>query len=194
MTILAARLLLASLLFTCLASFGWAMVRFFVQPTGTTVGMKLTGACGVIFSILHFAGILRLTSIGLPAMVVAASTYAGALLLFWWTLATNRNKPLSACFSSDQPEHLVDAGPYRFIRHPFYCSYLLTWMAGTIATRSYVLAFTVVVMLAIYINAARNEERKFAQGSLADAYREYQRRTGLFLPNVLKLITARRSH
>src|ERR1700733_6101293 len=48
----------ASLLLACLASFGWAMQKFFVQPAGLTLGMRTIKACGIVFAILHLAAIV----------------------------------------------------------------------------------------------------------------------------------------
>ena len=36
----------------------------------------------------------------------------------------------------DTPASLNQSGPYRFVRHPFYTSYSLTWLAAAVATAS----------------------------------------------------------
>jgi protein-S-isoprenylcysteine O-methyltransferase Ste14 len=193
MVMLVSRASLAVLLLACLISFAWAMRRFFVKPAGMTAGMKLTGFCGVAFSLLHIAVILTARDLTVSRTIAGAVMYLAALGMFWWAIAANRRQPLSACFSPDAPSHLMQSGPYRFVRHPFYCSYLLTWVAGVVATVNAWLLLTVIVMMAIYIHAAVNEERKFSLSPLADAYREYRSRTGLFMPNPLKLLAGRRS-
>jgi protein-S-isoprenylcysteine O-methyltransferase Ste14 len=87
--------------------------------------------------------------------------------------------------------HLVEGGPYRLLRHPFYCSYLLAWTAGIAATGRWWLIPTVLVMLAIYVRAARMEEDKFTRSPLAAAYERYRSQTGMLLPNPAKLFRAR---
>jgi protein-S-isoprenylcysteine O-methyltransferase Ste14 len=187
------QVLLAALLFGCLASFGWAMRNFFTHPAGTTGGMKLTSACGIVSALLHFAAILLWPHSVTPERgLVAVLFYLGALALFWWSIRTSSKAPLSAIYSPDTPVHLVEDGPYRFIRHPLYCSYILTWSAGLIATAQLWLLPTVAAMLVIYFNAAAVEERKFSHSALAGAYQEYRSRTGLLIPNPLKLLLARR--
>lgn len=178
---------LAALLFVCLASFGWAMRGFFIHPAGTTLGMRITGVCGTVFAILHFAAILLAKNLPDARAAVAALLYAAALALFWWAISANRNKPLSAVFSPDLPVHIVNHGPYRYIRHPLYCSYLMTWIAGCIGTLAWWLVPTVIVMVIIYIRAARQEEEKFSRTSLAPVYRDYRSRTGLLTPKFLFL-------
>jgi len=186
------QLLSGALLLSCLASFGWAMRKFFVQPAGMTAGMKMTKACGIAFAIHHFVTILVTPEITAERGAAGAFLYLSSLGLFWWAIRTSAKHPLSAVASPDLPAHLVEEGPYRFIRHPLYFSYLLTWFAGLIATGRWWLIPSVVVMAIIYFNAASLEERKFARSPLAGAYRAYQSRTGLFVPNPAKLLSARR--
>ncbi len=192
MTRFAWSILSAILLLACLASFGWAMRRFFARPAGSNAGMKLISACGIAFAILHFAAIALSPVIAWKRGLCAALLYLSALSLFWWALWSNALRPLSAAFSPDAPVHLTDHGPYRFIRHPFYCSYLLTWAAGFVATAQMWLLPTVAVMLVIYIRAAMLEEEKFTRSPLSGSYQQYRSRTGLFLPNPIKLLAPRR--
>ena len=149
----------AILLLSCLASFAWGMRRFFVQPSGSTAGMKIISGCGTLFAGLHFVAIFLTNSITAERALVGALLYLWSLGLFWWAIQTNSTARLSAAFSPDVPVHLVEDGPYRFIRHPFYCSYVMAWSAGTIATARWWLLGTVVVMAIIYWKAARIEEK-----------------------------------
>lgn len=182
---------LATLLGVCLASFGWGMRSFFVQPSGYTAGMKVITACGYTFAALHLSAILLARGVSWERFWLAAFIYAAGLALYWWAIATNRKRRLSAAFSSDPPTHLVEDGPYRLVRHPFYCSYLLVWSAGVIGSGNLWLLATVAVMLGIYLRAAYVEEQKFAHGVLASEYQAFRRRTGLLIPNPWKMLTAR---
>ena len=187
MTLVVWRIVSSGLLLVCLASFGWAMRTFFSRPAGSTRGMKFIRTCGAAFAVLHLGAIALIPDLIASQLRAAATFYATALALFWWSLQTNSRYPLSASFSPDTPRHVVEDGPYRFIRHPFYCSYLLTWSAGVIATGSIWLLPTVVVMSVIYFRAAREEEQKFMRSPLAETYKRYQARTGQFLPNPVKM-------
>ncbi|MBL8834627.1 MAG: isoprenylcysteine carboxylmethyltransferase family protein [Alphaproteobacteria bacterium] len=119
-----------------------------------------------------------------PTAWLALPFFLAALLLWLWTVRASRRARLSVAFSRDTPTRLLDAGPYRLIRHPFYTGYALNWFAGCVATwHWWVIAPSVAaaVMLAI---AARSEERKFARSPLAADYAAYRARTGMFLPRL----------
>jgi protein-S-isoprenylcysteine O-methyltransferase Ste14 len=93
--------------------------------------------------------------------------------------------PPAVAFAPAVPTALVLDGPYRYVRHPFYASYLLAWLAGCAATANPWLLLTVVWMFGFYYVAARGEEESILQSGLADVYREYRNRTGMFLPKVI---------
>jgi protein-S-isoprenylcysteine O-methyltransferase Ste14 len=78
----------------------------------------------------------------------------------------------------------VKKGPYRYIRHPFYAAYNLTWAAGFAATGWWPLAATAVVMGAVYERFARGEERAFLNGPLAREYSDYRRQAGKYFPRI----------
>jgi protein-S-isoprenylcysteine O-methyltransferase Ste14 len=121
----------------------------------------------------------------LGAPILGSLVYIASLSLFWWTTITTRQSRLSIVFSTDTPKLLVDAGPYAWIRHPFYTSYILFWVAGFIATGAAWLVLPVAVMSVLYWRAAEAEESKFSYSSLAYEYASYAARTKRFVPWIL---------
>lgn len=184
---------MATLMVLCLGSFVWGMRAFFVQPAGYTAGMKVITISSAICALIQLAAIISARDVPLKWTIAATMAYLGSMALYWWTISVNRQTPLSAAFSPDLPTHLVQRGPYRVIRHPFYASYLLMWAAAVPASGDWRVLITVAFMIAVYISAARAEERKFSHSALAGAYRVYRSRTGLLVPNPLKLLSAGRS-
>lgn len=170
------------LLLSCLTSFSWAMRKFFSKPSGDNSGMKVIRATSASFAVIHIAAILLTPDVSARQCLTASTLYLAALGLFFWSIRVNWQSSLSAAFSPDCPRHLVNRGPYHWVRHPFYCAYLLTWLAGFVATGRWWLLPTIAVMAAVYLEAARREEEKFAGSQLAQAYREYKQSTGRFLP------------
>lgn len=188
------RTLLAILLLGSFGSFTWGVRKFFVKPDKMTLGVRLTLGAGSLFSVLHLLTILFWSTLLPIPVLLASALYIAAIAIFWWAIRANSVKPLAACFSKAEEVHLVQHGPYRFVRHPFYCSYLLAWIAGAIGTLNIWLAFTAVIMFVLYLTAAINEENKFASSPLAEAYANYRAATGRFFPKPFKTVTHHPAH
>lgn len=109
----------------------------------------------------------------------------GSAVLFYSALRASRRAGLRYAFDVEGPDSLVTHGPYRFIRHPFYASYVLFTGGWAIASWTFWGFLNFVVLTIMYIIAARVEEQKFATGPLADQYAEYRRRAGLFWPKLI---------
>lgn len=110
--------------------------------------------------------------------------YAAALILFLWTIRTTRRRDFVLAFTKIVPGALTVDGPYAYIRHPFYVSYLVYHFANALATTALLPWLMFAIMLAIYIVAARGEEQFLAQGEYKNEYGAYRRRTGMFLPRL----------
>jgi protein-S-isoprenylcysteine O-methyltransferase Ste14 len=100
-------------------------------------------------------------------------------LLIWTlpTLGTN----LTDTVVTREHHTLVTRGPYRWIRHPFYVAMaLIATGAALIAANWFVLVSGAVVFTLLAIRSRVEEEQLAAR--FGDAYREYKKRTGRFLP------------
>lgn len=181
MQIWRATLLLLSL--TCFCSFAWAINAHFVSSR-MSVFMHSTAALGLVFASLQILAIFNVPSFDTIRVFVSASFYVVSLALFWWTVGVTRSRRLSIAFSKDKPHHLLQTGPYRFVRHPFYVAYSFFWIAGFVAALRWYLVPSVVVMPAFYFCAARMEEAKFHNSDLRELYERYCSNTGMFLPRL----------
>jgi protein-S-isoprenylcysteine O-methyltransferase Ste14 len=166
--------------FACFAAFSWGVKGHF-RSTGTVPkGMKL-------ISSLSLAGFLwfgwRLAT-GAPAgdWEIAVVLFAAALALFVWTVKSTRQTPPTLAFDDDEPSFLLRHGPYQYVRHPFYLSYLMFWTATAVASPGLLPWVAPWVMLFVYWQAASREEQKFARSSLAVSYDRYRAKAGMFLP------------
>jgi protein-S-isoprenylcysteine O-methyltransferase Ste14 len=113
--------------------------------------------------------------------------YVAALVLFWSALAAHGKAHPAFAFLNVAPESLTTAGPYRLIRHPIYSSYLLAWCSGVVVAAQPWLLLTVVCMAIFYLRAASQEEKTILGSALGTPYRDYRLRTGMFLPNLVRL-------
>ena len=165
----------------CFVSFTWAIQQFFTS-NGKQKGMQAIKYFGALFSVAHFLTLIFAYAPWPPLIPIAILLYVLSLLIFWWAINVNQTQPLSLAYSLDKPTHLVKTGPYNWVRHPFYTSYLCFWMAGTVASGQWLLLFSVVVMFYLYFTAAKFEEHKFISSDLKEQYQTYQNQTGMFLP------------
>ena len=165
------------------AIFSWGVVAHFRRPAGIT---PLTFAMGFSVTALTVAQVLRLRRIdpGVWATALALVGYAVSLALYLWAVRTTRTHRPSLAFSGDTPARLIADGPYRHVRHPFYASYVLYWLAGSVALRESWLMPAMAAVAALYVLAALHEERTFERSPNAEAYHAYRRSTGMFLPRL----------
>lgn len=122
--------------------------------------------------------------VGMASALVALAFYLGALCLFFWAVRAHGAERPPPIFACEPPETLVSCGPYRHIRHPFYAAYLLAFVGSVAATGSAIVVAIAAVNLGVYVLAARAEERKFLEITLADEYAAYRARTGMFIPRL----------
>jgi protein-S-isoprenylcysteine O-methyltransferase Ste14 len=81
-------------------------------------------------------------------------------------------------------QQVVEAGPYRWVRHPSYTGSLLTVLGMLLCLCNVVSLAALVVAVAGYANRIRVEERALAK-DLGDPYRRYMRRTKRLIPFVV---------
>ena len=79
---------------------------------------------------------------------------------------------------------MTQTGPYRYIRHPFYASYILFWLGCAVATLHPVSLAFLVVVSGILIAVALREERSFVGTPFAADYLSYRRTAGLLWPKL----------
>lgn len=75
---------------------------------------------------------------------------------------------------------VVLRGPYRYVRHPIYLSYLLQMIGFVCAYGSVLVLCLVAAHLAVTVWRARLEEARLSEHSAE--YREYMRQTGFLFP------------
>jgi protein-S-isoprenylcysteine O-methyltransferase Ste14 len=144
-------------------------------------GANLVSAA-VLTTLAVFLLLLWTNSAPLPAQIVALVLEGLSLWLFFRTIAASRGQALHFAFDADNPVSLVTSGPYRYVRHPFYTSYLIFWTGFATGTWS-LWALPVLILIAIlYTVAARGEEAKFAETAMAADYAAYSARAGMFWP------------
>ncbi|MBV8440774.1 MAG: isoprenylcysteine carboxylmethyltransferase family protein [Hyphomicrobiales bacterium] len=163
-------------------AFAWGVRGHFVSAK-LPIGMKLIlalsslGLVGYLLEVGNASvpGWRRAAALGLQAL-------AGGVFL-WACAATRRHRP-GVAFSRSDPVRVFKTGPFRFVRHPFYMSYLTFWAACTLATDSFLVKSISLLLMTIYIVAALQEQNAILSSALRPEYERYRSTTGFFWPRM----------
>lgn len=168
--------------FVIIAFHTWSLKFHFDMPKAPS-GVKLISVL-----VLGSAGfltflVLRNTQPEFP-QIIGLVLLIASLLLFWSAIRASASAKLLAAFDEKLPQTLLQTGPYAYVRHPFYSSYLLQWTGWAIASWHPLAVIPVIGMATTYVVAASEEEAKFNNTELADRYRIYAAKTGRFFPKL----------
>jgi protein-S-isoprenylcysteine O-methyltransferase Ste14 len=90
--------------------------------------------------------------------------------------------------AADRGNKLCTSGAFKYVRHPLYAAFLSVFDFGlAIYLNSYIFIFWAVLLHPIWHYLVKYEERSMIN-IFGEAYLEYQKKTGRFLP---KLMTTR---
>ncbi len=103
--------------------------------------------------------------------------------------------PLSAFFSLGKnysgtvvikdSHTLVTSGPYRWVRHPIFTSYFALALSLFLLTTNWFVGLALLALSILLASRVEGEEALLL-GRFGDEYRTYMRRTGRFLPRLLR--------
>lgn len=117
---------------------------------------------------------------GIAGWLLVGVTAAGILFMWWARLHLGRFWSGSVTRKADH--HVIDSGPYAFVRHPIYTGLLLA-VGAAVCVRASAETFAGAALLAagIYLKA-RTEEAFLREELGADVYDAYARRVPMLLP------------
>lgn len=169
----------------------WSLpVLFFEKKDGRlNVSWFLTAlpfALGPTFMLLVDFGVLAPLPLGegptavLRALGVALAVASTGLVV--WTWRTHQVRLALWHMENDAPASIVTTGPYAFVRHPFYTSFLLGTLGAACHAPHLGLVATFVYAAVVLDRTAAREERRLSQSAFGAEYVAYMGRTGRFLP------------
>lgn len=175
------RAVLLLLALICFVSFTWAILSLFKRRGPMPLMMQLLSACGLVCTLWQL-WVLSKCPLSLYWAAAGAVLYAATLGLFWWAVPYARSAALGLAFTGEKGKRLIAEGPYRWVRHPFYASYMLFWISGAVAARDPLLLTALLVMSFFYVAAIRREEQELLSSDEVPGYASYRARTGCLLP------------
>jgi protein-S-isoprenylcysteine O-methyltransferase Ste14 len=108
-----------------------------------------------------------------------------SVILYEWTRRTVVDRNFYIALGGEVPAGICERGPYRYIRHPFYLSYMVAFLAVMVAFPSLVTAVVGALNVGLFVYLASDDERVLLRSGLAADYQTYRRRVGMFLPRIL---------
>jgi len=150
---------------------GTRYLNFIAITVGIAAAAALNG-----FSKFFFLGGRTITVFftGMAIMLI------GMALRYWAVLSLGAS--FRTTIETDQNQKVVSTGPYKLIRHPSYCGWLLICFGYGIAVQNWLsLLVAVLLPLAALIYRIHVEE-KVLVSSLGSEYVEYQKRTKKLVP------------
>jgi protein-S-isoprenylcysteine O-methyltransferase Ste14 len=138
----------------------------------------------IIIQYLGIAGAAYSQDAGPYIEAAAAFLGAASIALISFTLGTHRRRLSLWHQKDDAPEEIVTYGAYRYVRHPFYSSFILTLCAvALVNATAWALVTSAIGVLMLNYTAAREEKR--LQGSqFGGQYKKYIQDSGRFVPRM----------
>jgi protein-S-isoprenylcysteine O-methyltransferase Ste14 len=116
---------------------------------------------------------------GIAVQVLGITVLTGALALHWWARAHLRQFYVEDVLFQ-KGHKLVDTGPYRYVRHPIFTSFLLIALGLVLVNPAVPTLLGTLYAFWDFSRAANQEEAMLCEN--LDGYDDYMRRTGRFLP------------
>ena len=118
-----------------------------------------------------------------PVIAVALLLVAlGVALACWSRFLLGRN--WSSVVQIKKDHELIEAGPYRYIRHPIYTGILLAFIGTALKVGDVRGIFAVLIVFISFWRKLRMEERMLGE-TFGEAYAAYRLRTKALIPGLL---------
>jgi protein-S-isoprenylcysteine O-methyltransferase Ste14 len=153
---------------------------------------KLAGILGVIGLISILAYVINPTwlswaSFSLPLWLRWAgvgTAILGFALLQWAQNTLGKNWSDTPRMIKEQA--LITSGPYQSIRHPIYTAFLLIMGSTLLISANWLIGLSWIGMTVLEIASRIGFEESLMLEYFGDQYRDYMKRTGQLLPQLLK--------
>ena len=107
---------------------------------------------------------------------------AGIALLLWVHLHLSRN--FSGTVQIRPGGKVIQTGPYAYVRHPMYWSFLLIDVGFALLTDNWLLAGGFLLIVGIVVMVRLPVEERALLEAYGKDYEEYSKRTGKFFPKI----------
>jgi protein-S-isoprenylcysteine O-methyltransferase Ste14 len=167
------------------AFFCIGLTSYFERRSDRPGWVRLLHDTGALLALIQLVGVVLFEPRSDWLVFAGLALYLGAMLVFLSAIETARSMRMQRSFvDRPLPERLLTDGPFGWVRHPFYAGYMMGAVAPCVAIAHPALVVIALLMIAMVLNAAFREERVWLSSPRAEAYRQYQQRTGMFVPRL----------
>lgn len=169
-------------------------VIFFKKDVGINWKWFLTalpfGVCPLSLIASYYGFLPRLTGLDTPwgsvSDIVPVLLSAASISLISYTLGTHKIPIALWHQENDAPQSIVTYGAYKWVRHPFYASFILCFVSAFIyAPQLVTIACLIYGLISLNLTADR-EEKRLCKSDFGKEYEDYMARTGRFLPKFVE--------
>ena len=173
----------------------WMLLPFpyFMTAGGNTFTVPPLRNNGAVLGQISFlSGMACVLGMGLFSGLLLPPALCGcvlalcSVLLYEWTRRTVVDRYFYIALSGEVPKAVCDKGPYRLVRHPFYLSYMLAFLAVAIAFPSIIVSAVCLLNIGLFLYMAIDDERVLLASALGADYRAYQAHVAMFVPGFTK--------
>ncbi len=153
-------------------------------PLSVVLGSFYFGYCASVVTYLTEPTWMAWSAVDLPALVRwggAVIVLFGAILATWSLKSLGRNFAFAVV--PKQQHTLVTTGPYRWVRHPLYSTFLVEAMGISLFMSNWFVATMAGFLWALAVFRTWQEEEKLIE-RYGDEYRQYMNRVGRFFPRL----------
>lgn len=130
-------------------------------------------------ALLRFLGFYTTESWGMMLQIGGLLLFFSSLLLHWWA-RSNLQQFFGERIEVQKDQHLIETGPYAYIRHPIYTSFYLFGFGLLLLNPSIPILLVLLYTFWDYGRLVSKEEALL--GDNIPGYREYISRTSRFFP------------
>jgi protein-S-isoprenylcysteine O-methyltransferase Ste14 len=173
-----------------LVSIGITSDKFYTATEGIMIAVPrflLLGASlvGILVYSLN-PRLMKWAALSLPFWLRGFGFLVGlvALIVFFWVLQS-LGQNFSTTLSINKNQTLVTQGPYQWVRHPMYTSFVLLWVGFLLLSANWFIGLTGILGFVWAIVVRTPKEEQMMIDRFGNEYTAYMKRTGRYLPRWL---------
>lgn len=130
-------------------------------------------------TILPVLGFYTEANWGMTIQIIGLFLFFGSLLLHWWA-RSNLQQFFGERIEVQKDQHLIETGPYAYVRHPIYTSFFIFGFALLLLNPSLPILLLLIYTFWDYGRLVSEEEKLL--GDNIPGYKDYINRTSRFFP------------